>query len=119
MQPTGATELNPWLILLDAGQSTSLAMWQWGGSATEESAFSLAIFSSRELATQYAQRYCSPQATVAQFPELELIRALASCYEGGVRYASLDPTHSTARQLFNLRDVLSAAKQRLKSQLNR
>ncbi len=118
MNLIGETELNPWLILLSDGDSTSLAMWRIAGSSTEQDTSSLAIFSDRAQATQYAQQYCSPVAQVMQFQELQLIRIMASCYEHGVQYAALNPTNSTTRQLFALREVLSSAKQRLKSERN-
>ena len=50
-----------------------------------------------------------------QFNELQTLRVLLAGYQQGLRYAALDPNSTTARQLFVLRDVLKAARQKLGS----
>ncbi len=116
-------ELNPWLILLDEGTQTRLALWRIADHGDEsglekESAqenAALAIFSDVEQAKQYADKHCPPGARAIQFDESQLIRVMASSFQNGIRYAALNPAESTARQLFVLRDVLRSAKERLKS----
>ncbi len=102
-------ELDPWLILIGQEPETRFACWHI--SHADQPA--LAVFSTRTHAERYAGEHCSPPATCMQLPEVSLLRMFADSYRQGVLYAALDPSDSSARQLFVLRDVLQAARQQL------
>ncbi len=124
-----AAELSPWVIVTQtalAGSLSQLAVWrmangpaQVGQMGDEGSAKrdALALFSDEPAAERYAQQYCTDAATeyrVAQFSSIELVAVLAECYRMGMRWAALNPEGAAAQQLFVLRDVLAAARQRLR-----
>jgi hypothetical protein len=102
-------ELEPWLIVLGDDQHGTLAMWRV--SETEQPA--LALFSSAELAEGYANAHHSGAWHVTQPQRTALLRLMIECYQQQVTLAVLDPTQGTARSIFNLRDVLRAARQEL------
>lgn len=130
------TELEPWVIVTHTGAgevASQLAEWRIAG---EKSQSALALFSDRELAERYAQQFCSSSATptatptattaassavppatyrIEQFTALQLVAVLAECYRLGIRCAALNPGRESAQQLFVLRDVLTAARERLRS----
>lgn len=99
-------DLEPWLVILGETPSTSVAMWQLAESGESV----IAMFSSRELASEYAELNCTQSAAAIQLDHTALIRLLADSYRQGARHAALDPTETTARRLFVLRDVLTAAR---------
>lgn len=114
------TELEPWVIVTQCGQdatTSQLAVWRIGG---EQAQSALALFSDRAGAEHYAQQFCSSAATPAtyrieQFTSLQLVAVLAECYRLGMRCAALNPGAESAQRLFVLRDVLTAARQQLRS----
>lgn len=103
-------DLEPWLVVLGEPPDTSVAMWQL--AQTSESA--VALFSTRENASNYAERHCSPSSSILQLDHTALIRLLADSYQQGARHAALDPTETSTRQVFVLRDVLTAARRFLR-----
>lgn len=113
-----STELEPWVIVTQAGSgdaSSQLAVWRIDG---EHAQTALALFSERAAAERYAQQFCSAASLsyrIEQFTELQLVAVLAECYRQGMRCAALNPGPESAQQLFVLRDVLAAAKQRLQA----
>ena len=123
MQPDNPSELSPWAVVKDDGQAEeSLALWRISLPSTDQSPamgtgeLALAIFSSREK----AEAYCSSNENVGlnrlvQFDEQQTLRVLLTGYQQGIRYAALDPNSTMARQVFVLRDVLKAARQKLGS----
>lgn len=123
MQSDNRAELSPWGIVIEAGKlEESLALWRISlpplanplpGNALGQLA--LAIFSSREKAEEYCTANNLLRTRLVQFDELQTVRVLLAGYQQGMRYAALDPGSSTAKQLFVLRDVLKAAKQKLGS----
>jgi hypothetical protein len=103
-------DLEPWLVVLGEPPNTSVAMWQ----LTQTGESLIALFSSRERASEYAERSCSHPNSFLKVEQTALIRVLADSYRQGVRHAALDPTQTSARQLFVLRDVLTAARRFLR-----
>lgn len=136
LNPPASSELEPWVIVTHSGTgevTSQLAVWRIDG---EQSQAALALFSERPLAERYAQQFCAPAAIpppasppaaaasramapaayrIEQFTPLQLVAVLAECYRLGMRCAALNPGRESAQQLFVLRDVLAAAKQRLSS----
>lgn len=123
MQPDNPAELSPWAVVKNDGQAEeSLALWRISLPSTDRSPamgtgeLALAIFSSRE----NADEYCSSndlleRNRLVRFDEHQTLRVLLNCYQQGIRYAALDPNSTMARQVFVLRDVLKAARQKLGS----
>ncbi len=117
-------ELDPWLIV--RGQATDATVALWKIAQAEEP--SLAIFSDRATAEKYAQENLIPAAPATasgvelwrpmRFEQAELLRLMADSFRQGIRYAALNPSKSGARQVFVLRDVLKAARSRLKADRN-
>jgi hypothetical protein len=110
-------ELEPWLVFFHSEVESYVALWRIDGTAGEPTHLeSLALFSDQESATLYASQTCRPNTTwrVQQLPSLDLIRILISCYTRGVKYAVLNPQEGRAQQVFILRDVLKAARIRLR-----
>ena len=128
------TELSPWVIITcsaQAGDIPHLAVWrmasgslpssQSGTAASSE--FSdergaLALFADQLAAQRYAEQVCADAATsfqVKQFSSIVLMAVLAECYRVGMRYAALNPSRTAARQIFVLRDVLTAVQKQLLS----
>lgn len=137
---TQPAELNPWVIVTPAAPSgglEQLAVWRLAtppnllDSPTLEplsnsqplpAQTALALFSDEPGAERYAQQFCSgtpPRYRVEQFSSLQLVAVLAECYRKGMRCAALNPSGTAAQQIFVLRDVLAAAKQRLRDTRNR
>ena len=112
------TELEPWVIVTQSGPdeaTAQLALWRIDGAQAETA---LALFSEGAAAERYAQQFCSENSLsyrIEQFTSLQLVAVLAECYRQGMRCAALNPGHESAQQLFVLRDVLTAAKLRLRS----
>lgn len=113
-----STELEPWVIVTQSGSedaSSQLAVWRIDG---EHAQTALALFSDRPAAERYAQQFCTAASLsyrIEQFTSLQLLAVLAECFRQGMRCAALNPGPESAQQLFVLRDVLAAAKQRLQS----
>lgn len=113
-----STELEPWLIVTQAAAgdtSSQLAVWRIDG---EHGQTALALFSDRTAAERYAQQFCSAGSLsyrIEKFTSLQLVAVLAECFRQGMRCAALNPGPESAQQLFVLRDVLAAAKERLRS----
>ncbi len=99
-------EIEPWLVLIGDSQ---LAFWQL---QTPE-ATALALFSDGDKAAEYLTGLSVPNCRAHQPTRRELLTVMIRCYEQQVRYAVLDPTQSSARRIFPLRDVLLAARQAL------
>jgi hypothetical protein len=87
----------------------------------QEGELALAIFSSRAKAEEYQQLSSLAESDGArtqfvQLAETQLLQVLMAGYRQGMRYAALDPSNHTARQIFVLRDVLRAAQHKLRGQ---
>jgi hypothetical protein len=87
----------------------------------QEGELALAIFSSRAKAEEYQQLSASAESDgvrtqLVQLAETQLLQVLMAGYRQGMRYAALDPSSNTARQIFVLRDVLRAAQHKLRGQ---
>jgi hypothetical protein len=106
-----AMELEPWVLVLDEERSASLALWK----IDQHQQDALAIFSSRQSAEEYARENYSISWRPQQLLRTSLIRVLASCFENEIRYAALNPSAVSSRQVFVIRDVLKAARESLLS----
>jgi hypothetical protein len=102
-------ELQPWVVAVGDAEERSLAMWRL--SETEQPA--LALFSSAGLAEAYAAKHVASCWQVAQPARSALLGVMIECYRQGVRLAVLNPAETSAQRIFNLRDVLRAARQEL------
>ncbi len=105
----GAIELEPWLIVLGTAPETTLAIWRIEASGDD----SIALFSDRDRAETYARSHCAAEHELILLDTPSLVRVMADCFRQGIRYATLNPTDNSARQVFVLRDVLSAARAKL------
>lgn len=126
-------ELQPWIVVLGsparnalaqnslaeqslAEQSLaeqSLALWRL--SETDQPA--LALFTSAAQAERYALVNASAAWSVQQPARSALLRIMIECFRQDVQLAVLDPDQATARRIFNLRDVLRAARDELNAPL--
>lgn len=104
---TTDNELSPWLVVLQDGASSSLALWR----IAERDANAVVFFSDQSSAESYAREHYSLPTQVVQPGRPELIQVLIDCYRLGVRYATLNPTETESNRVFVLRDVLQAAKE--------
>lgn len=103
-------DLEPYCVFIGREPRT-VAFWQ--PQATGQPA--LAIFSTAEKAHAYAAEQAYADADVLQLREIELVKLLAELFTQGISHAALDPNHNSARSLFDLRQVLRAARERLGS----
>ena len=95
-------EIEPWLVLVD----DQVAFWQ----LSEPPAAALALFSGEVQANAYMRGLNSANCQVRQPSRRELLALMISCYQQQVLYAVLDPNAQSARRIFQLRDVLKAAR---------
>jgi hypothetical protein len=102
-------ELEPWLILLGEGTEGSLALWR----LSSNDALTVALFSSRDRALEYANQFCGNQNQIVQVERTRFLALMVDCFRQGIRYATLNPGDRSAQSVFVLRDVLVAARQTL------
>ncbi len=105
-------ELEPWILILGEAPETSLATWSPDGLASP----AIALFSTRAKAEHYAERHCPDAFSSVQLQRPELLQVLIDAYRNEMRHAVLDPSASQAGQLFQLDQVLKAAKEELRNQ---
>ncbi len=97
-------EIEPWLVVVD----DQVAFWQ----LSEPPAAALALFSDQAQAQAYVHGLNNPNCQVRQPSRRELLGLMISCYQQQVAYAVLDPNTTSARRIFQLREVLKAARAR-------
>lgn len=102
-------ELQPWVVVLEDAQERSLAMWRL--SDTQQPA--LALFSSAALAESYAAKHVDSNWQVTQPARTALLGLMIECYRQDIQLAVLNPAETSAQRIFNLREVLRAARQEL------
>ena len=102
-------ELQPWVVVTQDDSGTSLAMWQ----IKETGQPALTLFSTQALADNYAASI-NRASSVMMPTRPVLLNIMIECYQQGIALAVLDPTEATARKIFNLADVLRAAREELK-----
>ena len=102
-------ELEPWVIVTEAETGSSLAMWE----LSESGQAALTLFSSQAFAERYAEKL-DGQSSVMKPARQALLSIMIECYQQGVTLAVLDPDQATAKKIFQLADVLRAARQELK-----
>lgn len=102
-------ELQPWLIVQGQGDARSLAMWRL--SDLDQPA--LALFSDAARAERYATAHIAIHWEVSQPARAALLHIMIECFQQQIKLAVLDPDQETARRVFNLRDVLKAARDEL------
>ena len=112
-------EIEPWLVVLGESEDASLAMWRLTDEVTARlnlapgAELTLAMFSTEQRASDYADKNCSGTKRIVQVDRTRLLSLMVDCFRQGIRYATLNPGDSSAHSLFVLRDVLSAAKREL------
>ncbi len=97
------------MIVEDDSDQWSPALWR----VQSNDSIAVALFSVRDLAEAYAHANYSNQSQIIQPSRIELLRVLVECFRQGVRYAALDPSATQTRRIFELRQVLAAAKEEL------
>jgi hypothetical protein len=126
-----ANELQPWLIVRQAAQAEragtfetaaqetadsaagstgSIVLWQMTAGAAGDATTALALFSSEERARDYATAHVSAAWQLIQPPRTPLLQLLINSYRAGIVHAVLDPDGESARTVFQLQDVLRAAR---------
>ncbi len=103
-------DLEPYCVFIGREPRT-VAFWK--PQATGQPA--LALFSTADKAQAYAADQAYAEADVLHLREIELVKLLAELFAQGISHAALDPDHTSARSLFDLRQVLRAARERLAS----
>jgi len=100
------SELHPHLLYrVDAGQARFAT---WGLTDGHEA---LAMFTTAEAAAKYGGDLAEPAAwTSYEPPRDKLVEILAACRAAGILYAALDPIGGNAKTLFDIPQVLAAAK---------
>lgn len=117
-----AVELEPWLVVLGESVQASLAMWrlgevqlrELGDVQSSDHPLSVAIFSDETKAVDYATNCCQSPASAMQVDQTRFLSLMVDCFRQGIRYATLNPNGQTAQSVFVLRDVLKAAKEKLR-----
>ncbi len=99
-------ELEPWILLTELSGVTQPAFWQ----VSQGQAASLALFSTAERAQAYAAALVCDNFRVNQPSRVTLISLLVECYKQGIRIAVLDPDASAAKRVFDIQQILKAAK---------
>jgi hypothetical protein len=98
-------ELHPQLLYRTDGDQARFATWR-----LSEGHEALALFTGTESATKYCSDLADRQAwTIYQPPRDKLIDILCACHAAGIRYAALDPIDGSAKTLFDIPLVLTAA----------
>jgi len=99
-------EIQPYLVYRRSGRQVECALW-----ALDTGSKSLALFLTAEGADRYLDTAGLRPAWKAFRPaKAELLKILEHCLQVGVEHAVLEPDNDTARRLFDLRQVLAAAR---------
>ncbi len=103
-------DIEPWIVIV-GDERQSLAMWRMSDNEQP----SVALFSSEDKARQYVAESKIAKFAVIQPQPRALIQLLIDCYTSSIRWAALDPTPERASRVFELRQVLKAARDSLVS----
>lgn len=106
-----AGELSPWIVLLGQDGAERVALWQLRDSPTA----AIAFFSTEEKAARYAESASLVDPQVVQLDSLAVVRLLVDAFKSGHKYAALDASGESVRNLFDVADVLRSARSKLKS----
>jgi hypothetical protein len=102
----GAEEIRPFLLYRTDDRQASFALWRL---ASGEQA--LTLFVSEELAARYRDNLADAGAwTIYQPPRDKLLEIFAASLEAQIKLAALNPGAGGARSLFDLAQVVAAAK---------
>ncbi|HEX4148906.1 MAG TPA: hypothetical protein VHY20_07960 [Pirellulales bacterium] len=99
-------EIRPYLVYRNSGRQVECALWalDTGGKA-------LALFLTADAADRYLDTAGLRPAWKSFRPgKAELLKILEHCLQVGVAYAVLEPDNDEARRLFDLGQVLAAAR---------
>lgn len=105
-------ELNPWIVLSHEDGAETVALWQLRDSPTA----AIAFFSTEDKAARYAESAALVDFKVVRLESLAVVRLLVDAFKLGHKYAALDASGESVRNVFDVADVLRAARTRLKSQ---
>ncbi|MFK7736856.1 MAG: hypothetical protein AB8B50_12550 [Pirellulaceae bacterium] len=103
-------ELQPWVVLFEGESDSQVALWRIEGQNAE----AIAAFSSAELADSYAGKLGAGHS-VQRCDETTLLKILMGAHRSEIEFVALNPSESKAAKIFKVRDVLLAARERMKS----
>ncbi len=103
-------ELQPWIVVWTSDETAgtsegSVAVWKM--QHNDQAA--LAFFSTEEHANRYGIQVSQDYST-ARPSRTQLLQLMIDSFRSGILYAVLDPSPLGARQVFDLRQVLKAAR---------
>lgn len=101
----GEVQLEPWILL----SQENPACWR-----LEDGREAIALFSSEDAARRYAIAAELDASDCIQPPPTALVRILVQCVEADISTGVLDPQGSTARRVFDLREVLRRVREDLR-----
>ena len=104
-------EIQPWIVLIE-DESGALAPAIWQLSENERPA--LALFLTQEAAQRYADKNGDSSWSVKHPTQKSLIGVMLACFQKEVQLAVLNPDGNNAQLIFNLRDILSAARDQVR-----
>lgn len=104
-------EIQPWIVLIE-DETGALAPAIWRLSESERPA--LALFLTQEAAEQYAHKNGDSSWSVKHPGQKSLIGVMLTCFQNEVQLAVLNPDGNKAQLIFNLRDILSAARDQVR-----
>ena len=110
-------DLEPWLALVEFQGRQTVATWRLEGQNLEgkqlegQASEAIIFFTTQETANFYCtSALAGEEIKLIQPPRTELVRILISAYTQGCRFAVLDPVKLTAKRIFDLQEILTAAK---------
>jgi hypothetical protein len=105
--PAASDELYPHLLYRAEAEHARFATW-----AVSDGHEAIAVFTTAQAATTYRGELPEPDAwTVFQPPKPQLLEILELCTRAGILYAALDPLGGSAKTLFDIPQVLAAARE--------
>lgn len=105
--PAPSDELYPHLLYRAEEGHARFATW-----AVTDGHEALAVFTTADTATKYRHELPEPDVwAVFQPPKPQLLEILELCTRAGILYAALDPLGGSAKTLFDIPQVLAAARQ--------
>jgi hypothetical protein len=103
--PGSADELHPHLLYRSVGSQAEFATWRLAGGQE-----ALAIFTTTDAAQKYQAEAAAADYALLQPPRDKLVAIFQTCLDAGIRVAALDPIGGSARTLFDIAQVLQAAR---------
>lgn len=106
MLPDSPDELHPHLLYRTDSGSAAFATWRLEGGPE-----ALALFTTADAALKYQAELADPGSwTLYQPPRDRLVSIFDACLKADIRQAALDPLVGGARTLFDIGQIVAAAK---------